>query len=239
MADTPLIYGRMADILADVTAIGKDRKNPQQGYSFRGIDDFLDALHPLLAKHRVFPSPKYTDLKREERQTARGGTLTYTTVTGEVTFYAEDGSSVTTNTIGEGMDSGDKSSNKAMSAAYKYALMQTFAVPVGLAIDSETDTPEPSEPAPRRPQPPQRPDTQANRFYNGEPKAPVPPKDEGLLLAKQALWQKALRWCANDATEAKHIIEESAATIDADLATINGVRDVADALHAQYEASRT
>jgi hypothetical protein len=58
-------------------------------------------------------------------------------------------------------------------------------------------------------------------------------------LAKQALWQKALRWCANDATEAKHIIEESAATIDADLATINGVRDVADALHAQYEASRT
>ena len=56
-------------------------------------------------------------------------------------FYADDGSSVDTVVIGEGMDESDKSMNKAMSAAYKYACFQTFCIPTDEMIDSETDSP--------------------------------------------------------------------------------------------------
>lgn len=56
------------------------------------------------------------------------------------TAYAEDGSSVSSVTIGEAMDSGDKSMNKAMSTAYKYALMQIFCIPTADDKDTETHT---------------------------------------------------------------------------------------------------
>jgi hypothetical protein len=65
-----------------------------------------------------------------ERQTQKGGTLFYVTVEAEFDFVsAKDGSKVTVRTYGEAMDSADKATNKAMSAAYKYAAFQTFCIP--------------------------------------------------------------------------------------------------------------
>jgi hypothetical protein len=42
--------------------------------------------------------------------------------------------------IGEAMDSGDKSSNKAMSAAYKYAAFQAFCIPTEGDNDADATT---------------------------------------------------------------------------------------------------
>lgn len=136
------IYESIAAILNEKAAVKKDRVNEAQRYKFRGIDEVMNVFNPLLAKHKVFVVPTVLDMAREERQNTKGNTLLYTILTVQYTFYAEDGTFVTAVAVGEGMDTGDKSVNKAMSAAYKYALFQTFCVPTEDMIDSEQDSPE-------------------------------------------------------------------------------------------------
>jgi hypothetical protein len=122
--------------------IGKNRKNSQgAGYMFRGIDDVYQALSPLLAKHGLCIIPRMLTRTCEERQSKAGGALFYVTVEAEFDFVsAEDGSKATARTFGEAMDSGDKATNKAMSAAYKYAAFQTFAIPTEGNPDADAET---------------------------------------------------------------------------------------------------
>lgn len=121
--------------------IGKDRKNQAQGYSFRGIDDMYNVLSPLLASHGIVVLPAYSDRQVVEREGRNGGALFYTTLRGDFTLRSsEDGSEVKVTTYGEAMDSGDKATNKAMSAALKYAFMQTFTIPTEGDNDSENQT---------------------------------------------------------------------------------------------------
>ena len=108
------IYKAIAEIQRELEAIGKNKKNQQQGFNFRGIDDVYNAIHPLLAKHGVFTVPDVLEDRSEDRQTKSGGQLIYRILRMKYTFYATDGSSVSAVVIGEGMDSGDKASNKAM-----------------------------------------------------------------------------------------------------------------------------
>lgn len=134
-----VINAVQADLAKD--GIGKDRKNAQQGYSFRGIDDVFNALSPLLAKHGLCILPRILSRHCDERQTAKGGTLFYVTVEAEFDFVAAgDGSKHTIRTYGEAMDSADKATNKAMSAAYKYAALQAFAIPTEGDNDADAHT---------------------------------------------------------------------------------------------------
>ena len=110
--------------------ITKGRKNQQQGYAFRGIDDVLNALSPILAEVGLCILPRMMSRECVERQTKSGGALFYVTVEAEFDFVAmEDGSKHTVKTYGEAMDSADKATNKSMSAAYKYAAILAFAIP--------------------------------------------------------------------------------------------------------------
>lgn len=136
------IYGQIAQIMSEIGSVGKDRRNAQQGYSFRGIDDIYNAVHPLLVKHKVFCAPQVISKEREDRQSKSGGGLIYTVLTVAFDFFADDGSSVRVVTVGEGMDSGDKSANKAMSGAQKYAIIQLFAIPTEEGVDSEVESPQ-------------------------------------------------------------------------------------------------
>ena len=115
------IYQTVNAVMAEIGAIGKTSKNQQQGFMYRGVDAVMNALGPLFAKHKLFCVPEILEQRREERQTTKGGNLIYSICTVKYTFYAEDGSSVESVVIGEGMDSGDKATNKAMSIAFKYA----------------------------------------------------------------------------------------------------------------------
>jgi hypothetical protein len=137
------IHKQILAIMNECDSIAKGRKNVQQGYMFRGIDDVYQALHPLLAKHGVYSTSEIVDSKREERPSKAGGVLNYTILTIKYTFYADDGSSVSSEVIGEGMDSGDKSANKAMSVAHKYALLQILSIPTADSKDPENENPEP------------------------------------------------------------------------------------------------
>lgn len=144
--ETPLIYKKIIDVMKECPAIEKTKRNAQQGFNYRGIDDVQNALAEILPKHGVFYVPEVIESTREERQTGRGGNLIYTVLKVRYTFYAEDGSSVSAIVQSEGMDSGDKASNKAMSAACKYALFQVLNIPTEAQTDPDAESPEESQP---------------------------------------------------------------------------------------------
>jgi len=140
------IHQKIPIIMSEIGAIQKAKKNAQQGFMYRGVDDVMNALQPLLHKHGVFIVPEVLEQKREERQTNKGGNLIYSVCTIKYTFYASDGSYITAVVVGEGMDSGDKATNKAMAIAFKYACFQVFCIPTEEMKDPDADTPEPSMP---------------------------------------------------------------------------------------------
>ena len=140
MKESINIYQALDSIMQEIEAIGKNKKNAQQGYSFRGIDDMYNSIQPLFKRHHVFIVSNVIDSKREERQTKGGGTLIYTIAKCQFKFFTTDGSFVESILEGEAMDSGDKSTNKAMSTALKYALMQMFLIPTEEKIDTEYET---------------------------------------------------------------------------------------------------
>ena len=135
------IYETIIKVMAELEAIKKDKYNSIQKFNFRGIDDVYNAIHPLLAKHGLFTVPTniFEDVT-EERTSGKGNTLLYRMFKVEYTLYARDGSCIKAIAKGEGMDSGDKATNKAMSAAHKYALLQIFCIPTDDIQDSDTST---------------------------------------------------------------------------------------------------
>lgn len=140
------IYNAILGVMADVGAIGKDKKNQTQGFKYRGIDDVMNALQPALVRHGLFVAPTIIEQKREERQTSKGNNLIYSICQIKYTFYAKDGSNIDVVVIGEGMDSGDKATNKAMSIAFKYACFQLFCIPTEEMKDPDQVTPPESKP---------------------------------------------------------------------------------------------
>ena len=126
---TKKIYEAIPAIMDEIGHIGKDRQNQQQGFMFRGIDQVMNTMKPLLAKHGVFVVPEVMDRQREERTSKSGSNLIYSILTIRYHFCASDGSEVVATTVGEGMDSADKASNKAMAIAFKYACFQVFCIP--------------------------------------------------------------------------------------------------------------
>jgi hypothetical protein len=138
------VYAAINKVQAELakTGISKARRNTQgSGYNFRGIDDVFNAVSPLLAENGLCILPRMLSRVCEERQSKSGGALFYVTVEAEFDLVcAEDGSKHTIRTFGEAMDSGDKATNKAMSAAYKYAALQTFAIPTEADNDADAHT---------------------------------------------------------------------------------------------------
>lgn len=134
----PAIYGALAKVMADVGAVGKSKKNAQQGYQFRGVDDVVAHVQDVMATHGVVCVPRVVEREREMVSTKSGGSMASVRLLVEHTFFAVDGSSVSCVTLGEAMDSGDKASNKAMSAALKYALTETLLIPT-YEVDRDTE----------------------------------------------------------------------------------------------------
>ncbi|ENC9771262.1 TPA: ERF family protein [Citrobacter koseri] len=137
------VYSAISAVAKEMatTGISKDRRNQQQGFNFRGIDQVYNALAPALVNHGLLILPRITERTVTERTTQKGGVLFYVVVKAEFDFVStEDGSIHTVTTYGEAMDSGDKATNKAMSIAYKYAAFQAFCIPTEeTAIDADAE----------------------------------------------------------------------------------------------------
>ena len=137
----PKIYAAIAGVISDCGFVSKDKVNKQQGFKYRSVDDVFNALHPALAKNKVFIVP--TILERKEEvigQTAKGAKIIKVVCKIKFTFYGEDGSSFCSIIYGEGMDMGDKATNKAMAIAYKYLCFQVFCIPTEEMSDPDAES---------------------------------------------------------------------------------------------------
>lgn len=159
------IHQALADIMSKVGAIGKDSRNTSQGFNFRSIDAVMNELHDLFAQAKVVILPEVIEDKHEIREVTKmkdGQTSTrYDTHQFlRIKFHfvsGEDGSEVSSTVIGEGMDSGDKATNKALAIGLKYALLQMFLVPTLEQKDPDAESPEGGKPRQAQPEKPKAP----------------------------------------------------------------------------------
>ena len=135
-----LIYSRMIKSMKEVGVIGKDQTNSQQGFKYRGIDDVMNGIHDIFAENSIFIVPTMMETTRTERVNAKGTTLFYVTTKMNYRFVTDDGSYVECIVTGEGMDSGDKATTKAMSIALKYALTQMLLIPTSELKDPDGES---------------------------------------------------------------------------------------------------
>lgn len=127
---TPTVFAALSAVMADVSHVGKDGRNEKQNYAFRGIDGVVNAVGPALRAHKVIVSPElltyeYGSVTVGSNRTPMG----HARVTVSYRFYGPAGDSITAIAPGEAMDSGDKATAKAMSVAFRTALLQALALP--------------------------------------------------------------------------------------------------------------
>ena len=205
------VYQCIVAASADIAAVGlsKTRKNETQGYPFRGIDDVYNLIAPILAKHHLVILPRILSRDISERQTKSGSIMFSVTVEAEFDLVsADDGSKHTIRTYGEAMDNADKATNKAMSAAYKYAAFQAFAIPTEGDNDADASHHEAKAKPLMQPLPPQK-------TYALKPEAtPRDPLQDPLLVKvtpvlsiKQTLWDNLKVHCNGKNGEAGKILK--------------------------------
>ena len=146
------VYVLVGEAMREIRAVGKDSVNQTQGFKYRGIDAVMNALNPVMAKLGLFFVPEVLEQTREERENVKSvwdnnakqyretkTLLKYSILKIRYTLYAPDGSNVSAVVIGEGMDSGDKASNKAMAVGLKYAAFQLFMIPTEEMAQDDPD----------------------------------------------------------------------------------------------------
>jgi len=138
------IFKALAGVQRDIAKAGiaKGDTNTFDNYKFRGIDAVLNALAPIFSSHGVILVPSVDTCEIRTVQTSNGKPSNHCKVIMEFTFYDEHGDSITHRFPGEAMDRGDKSVNKACTAAYKYFLFEAFTIPVEGTPDADKDSPE-------------------------------------------------------------------------------------------------
>lgn len=141
------IYQALGKVMTDVGAIGKNQENTQQNFKFRGIDDFMNHLHGLFAKHHIIILPSETEAIQERIDYVNSYGKPAVQFRSRIHFNfnfvsTEDGTSVFADGWGEAADNGDKGYNKCKSIALKYVLMQMFLVPTADIADPDKETPE-------------------------------------------------------------------------------------------------
>lgn len=153
------VYAAISKVTAILakSGISKNKNNAGQGYKFRGIDDVYAALAPALIEAQLVFVPRCLSRMASNYITKTGAQMFNVTVEVEFDLIStQDGSRHTVKTFGEAMDTADKATNKAMSAAYKYAAFLTFCIPTEGDPDADAHSPEPISqskapaPAPRQ-----------------------------------------------------------------------------------------
>jgi len=124
------------EVMKDVGAISKSDKNTSQGFNFRGIDSVINAVSPAMRKHGIVVVPSVEDYQYESVEIGKNRTVMgHVKVKVTYTFAGPEGDAIKATVVGEAMDSGDKATAKAMSVAFRTALLQSLCLP--------TDEPDP------------------------------------------------------------------------------------------------
>jgi len=226
--ETGAIFTALASVMEDCKAVAKRDRNEHQRFLFRGIDAVVNAVGPILRKHGVIVAPNVEHVSYDLVQTSTGKPATACRVLVTYTFYAGDGSSIDTRVAAEAWDNGDKAAPKAMSVAFRTALLQALALP--------TDEPDPDshsyEQAAER-----LPTTPADdRFYQ------TPPTDAGTPMTSKTRGQLFALFGQKGVTEAEQLpgvnhVCGTAYTSRADISEDNA-RRVIDVLKKRPDAPK-
>ena len=120
----------LSEIMKAVGAIAKKDKNTSQGFNFRGIDSVVNAVSPALQKFGVVVIPSVEEYEYQTVEIGRNRTaMGHVKVKVTYTFIGANGDAIKATVVGEAMDSGDKATAKAMSVAFRTALLQSLALP--------------------------------------------------------------------------------------------------------------
>jgi hypothetical protein len=133
----PTVRDALKAVMDEVQSVGKDGFNKNQKYNFRGIDAVVNAVGPAFRKHGIVPVPILKDINYRDVKSAGGSPQREVTVKVCYQFVGPAGDMLDVVVPGEAMDSGDKGTAKAMSVAYRIALLQLLCIP--------TDDPDPDE----------------------------------------------------------------------------------------------
>lgn len=136
MTEQKTVQEALAAVKRAVGAVSKSQRNAQQGFNFRGVDDVVNAASGPLNEHGVIVSPWIEDYTYETVEVGRNKTpMAHIMVTVTYSFTGPAGDVIKAKVLAESMDSGDKGAAKAMSVAYRIALLQVLNLP--------TDSPDP------------------------------------------------------------------------------------------------
>lgn len=125
----PTLVEKLTQISNDAGFVAKTGKNASQGFNFRGIDAVVNALAVGMRASRVVVYPTVLDYQYEQIAVGQNKALVGH-VRLEVRYTFTDGvDSISAVVAGEAMDSGDKATAKAMSVAFRTALLQVFFLP--------------------------------------------------------------------------------------------------------------
>lgn len=152
----PNIVSALAAVMEDVREVKKGDRNTQQGYAFRGIDSVVNAVGPVLRKHRVIVVPMLESVSYRDVQTSGGKPSRECTVSVRYRFHGPAGDFIDAVTPGESMDFGDKGAPKAMSVALRIALLQALCLPTD-DVDPDSQSYEREAPTTGRGRPPAPP----------------------------------------------------------------------------------
>ncbi|MFG3037809.1 ERF family protein [Streptomyces sp. NPDC048330] len=184
-ADLPRVFAVIHGVMRDVMPVSKDKQNQQQNYNFRGVDDAMSAMAGPMRNHGCFIAPEVV----EHKQRPRGEKGTHTVLRMLYRIYGPAGDCLAVTIPGEAMDTADKSTNKAMSAALKYMLFQVFMIPVDARSidDGDRDHPVMSNAPQQRQQPQQqrRPQPQQQRGQRGQQRRPQQEQPQGQPQQRQ------------------------------------------------------
>lgn len=130
VSEPQTIFQIFAAAKNEVRAVGKDQRNQQQNFNFRGVDAVVNAAAPALDKHGVITVPvleevEYTTVEVGQKRTP----MAHVRVRVTYRFHGPAGDHFDAVVPGEAMDSGDKGTAKAMSVAYRIALIQALNLP--------------------------------------------------------------------------------------------------------------
>lgn len=135
MTDKPSIFEALSAVMGDINHVGKEGWNDHQKFNFRGIDAVVNAVGPALRKHHVIVVPSLVSVDYQSVQTTNAKAATACRVVVQYKFHGPAGDCIETSVAGEAWDSSDKATSKAMSVAFRTALLQSLALP--------TDEPDP------------------------------------------------------------------------------------------------
>ena len=118
------IHQRILAVMAEVDYVAKGDRKVNNQYTFVGHDAVTARLHPMFVKHGIAVVPTVTSTNQDGNRTE---------ICLSTTFINADDPKDTVHVgmVGYGIDPQDKGPGKAISYAYKYALLKLFALETG------------------------------------------------------------------------------------------------------------